>query len=573
MRGQPVGAFAAWFQGIARRPLAVDPARALVLADFEPTRELLPTLPHLCVLPDAPLAPLPGITYARYQHHTNPIAWDASVDDAIRAGVRTAVFLVPFAALPGRTLLHLHKLGIRTVLGWDGDRLRRGSPLYFGLMKLARRALGRLLRRREPVPTVAACRAVLARALPPQALGTPLRIAHLAASLNSGGAERQACYAALGQRQAGHPVRFLGRLPLSGEDGHYLPLLRAGGVPARTNGACWDAAFPALAEKLPRALLAGMPADLAAMVLDLLGELLLDPVDVLHCYVDDCNIVGGIAACLAGVPRVVLSFRNGNPTHFPGLLRPWMKPWYDVLKGHLAVRFCSNSAAGARDYEAWLGLPRESVPVVPNAFIAPPVPPASDRLVKRRELGIAADAPLVAGVFRLHPEKRPLYFLECVAAIRAAVPDLRVVLAGVGPLEADVRAAVARLGLADTVLLLGQHKEVPRLLAAADVLLLVSDWEGTPNVVLEAQHCGCVPVATAAGGTPEALADGVTGHLVGLHDRAGTARLVVALLQDAGRRRRLAAAGPGFVREHFSPEALVRANLALYTAEPLARAA
>ena len=45
--------------------------------------------------------------------------------------------------------------------------------------------------------------------------------------------------------------------------------------------------------------------------------------DVLHCYVDDCNVVGALAGALAGTTAVVLSFRNGNPTNFPGLLRPW----------------------------------------------------------------------------------------------------------------------------------------------------------------------------------------------------------------------------------------------------------
>src|SRR5207249_229665 len=83
---------------------------------------------------------------------------------------------------------------------------------------------------------------------------------------------------------------------------------------------------------------------------------------------------------------------------------------------------------------------------------------------------------------------------------------------------------LADAGLGDTVLLLGQRRDVPHLLAASDVLLLTSDWEGTPNVLLEAQHCGCVPVATDAGGTREAVRPGETGLLVGRDGRGDAVR-------------------------------------------------
>src|SRR5205085_658575 len=76
-----------------------------------------------------------------------------------------------------------------------------------------------------------------------------------------------------------------------------------------------------------------LPPELRDVVIDLVGELLTDPVDVLHCYVDDSNVAGLVAAALAGTPGVVLSFRNGNPTHFPGLFRPWMRPWYRAALG------------------------------------------------------------------------------------------------------------------------------------------------------------------------------------------------------------------------------------------------
>jgi glycosyltransferase involved in cell wall biosynthesis len=533
------------------------------------------------VLPAPPETPLTGVAYHCYRTATNPIRWDDGVDDAIRAGVDTVAFFVPPGDIHGQTLMRLRGLGVRRVLLCDRRGARPMSPLRIAVWKQVASWRDRLLRglglAADDRMTVDQCRAVLAQARPrvPAAdvVGRSLRIAHFVTALNSGGAERQACYAAIGQCQHGHEVRLLTRLALVGEDAHYLPLLRSHGITARFIGSRWDAEFlnawhaqNGHANRSAGFLIAlrKLPSELGGMVVDLLGELVARPVDVLHCYVDDCNIVGAIAGCLAGVPAIILSFRNGNPTNFPGLLRPWMRAWYQAVVDRPGVLLSANAAMGARDYEQWLGLPAGSVPVIRNAFHQPPVPGRETALAWRRDLGIPAGGPLVAGVFRLQPEKRPLYFLECVQRLRELCPNVRVVLAGVGELESQVRRRIEEARLGGVITLLGQRHDVPLILAASDILLLVSDWEGTPNVLLEAQHCGCVPVATDAGGTRESMAPGETGLLVGLNDLDGTAQAVADLLADDSRRRQMAVRGPAFVASRFAPAALYSANLNLY---------
>jgi glycosyltransferase involved in cell wall biosynthesis len=143
---------------------------------------------------------------------------------------------------------------------------------------------------------------------------------------------------------------------------------------------------------------------------------------------------------------------------------------------------------------------------------------------------------------------------------------VRVVLAGVGALEEAVRRRIAELQLNSVITLLGQRQDVPLILAASDALLLVSDWEGTPNVLLEAQHCGCVPVATDAGGSREAMVPEETGVLVGLDAQEETVAALADLLLDSERRRRMAAAGRAFVATHFDPGVLHEANMRLYRA-------
>jgi glycosyltransferase involved in cell wall biosynthesis len=589
-----MGAYAAWLSGTwgdfaaARtRPARLPLERTLLVSDFEPPLACLERhlggLPRLMVLPSPPERPLPGVAYHCFCTATNPIRWDAAVDDAIRGGIDTAAFFLPGEDVHGQTLLRLRRLGVRRVLlaGRDGPRV--ASPLTLALWRRAE-SVGKQIRARfgtapDGEMTEEQCRAIVAEVPPRRAAdpGRPLRIAHFINSLNSGGAERQVCYAAVAQKEAGHDVRLVLRQAAVGDDAHFHYLLDPHGIPAGRIGARWDDDFPDAWRRsgLRPELLRRFPRELRAMVADLLGELLTRPVDVLHCYVDDCNSVGVIAACLAGVPAVVLSFRNGNPTNFPGLLRPWMYPWYRATLGRPGVRLSSNSVMGARDYERWLGLPPDSTPIIRNAFHPFPVPAREEALRCRAELGIAADAPVVAGIFRLQPEKRPAYFVECVAQLRQRVPGLRVLrvlLAGVGPLEAEVRAKLTEHGLNDVILLLGQRPDVPRLLAASDVLLLVSDWEGTPNILLEAQHCGCVPVATDAGGSGEALDPGHSGILVGLDDTEGIVAAVEMVLRDAALRRRMAEAGRAFVAERFAPRALHEENLRLYR-EALADAA
>ena len=571
--------YASWFKGGGWRehhtPAKVCLDRTLLVADGEPSASMMYQwvggVPKVLVLPGAPMNPLPGVSYHTFRLGTNPISWDQRVDEVIdQLGIDTMVSHP--LLLGGQTLVRLRRLGLRKLVLLGEARPRVTSPFRLALKRLAVRGWRSLLRRREHDAdgmSVEQCGAVLQFARPRRTVLDPagsLRIAQFVTSLNSGGAERQGCYAAALQKQHGHDVRVLSRVALEGDEDHYRFLLEPEGVPVRAIGSTWQEEFLEVWRRqgMRSEPFLMLPPELRDFVIDLVAELLLDPVDVLHCYVDDCNIVGAIAGCLVGVPAIVLSFRNGNPSHFPGLHRPWMKPWYQAILGRPGIVLGSNSAMGARDYERWLDLPANSVPVVRNAFVPPTTPTRADALRWRAELGINADAPVVAGVFRLHPEKRPLFFLDCVDCLRRRVPGLRVVLAGVGALEEAVRQRVEQLGLCETVLLLGQRKDVPLVLAGSDVLLLTSNWEGTPNVLLEAQHCGCVPVVTAAGGSSEAIEPGKTAELVGLNDQEGIVESVATLLRDPERRRRMAEAGRAFVVNRFAPNVLYEGNQSLY---------
>src|SRR4051812_8405496 len=223
-----MGAYTAWLScAPSAAPPDVDPARTVLVSDYEPGRadlaRLLGAIPHVLVLPADPERPLPGVAYYRYQTFTNPLRWGAAVDDAFRRGADTVAFLLPPHEVRGQTLLRLRGLGVRRVLLPEGGRLRSHSPWLLALWRRMATLGGRALRTLGAADpdriTEAAARSVFDQAPPRERpAGGPLRVAHFVTSLNSGGAERQVCNAAVGQNRDGLDVRVLTRFSLVGDD-------------------------------------------------------------------------------------------------------------------------------------------------------------------------------------------------------------------------------------------------------------------------------------------------------------------------------------------------------------------
>jgi glycosyltransferase involved in cell wall biosynthesis len=179
---------------------------------------------------------------------------------------------------------------------------------------------------------------------------------------------------------------------------------------------------------------------------------------------------------------------------------------------------------------------------------------------------------LVGTVARLVDVKDLELLLDAVALLRREMPDVRAVIVGDGPERPRLEYRAADRGLSDTVTFLGRIPRVWALLAQLDVFVLTSEYEGVPISVLEAMAAGVAVVATAVGGLPEAVEDGVTGFLVKRqNDRARTASAlaarIAALLRDDELRGHMGEAGKKRVAEHFSPPAAARKMLGLYHGE------
>lgn len=187
-----------------------------------------------------------------------------------------------------------------------------------------------------------------------------------------------------------------------------------------------------------------------------------------------------------------------------------------------------------------------------------------ERQETRRALGIPDGSPVALVAARLHPMKGHGDLFELLPAVWTRVPGLVVLVAGDGPLAADLAARAALPPLAGRVRMLGHREEMADLLAAADFALLPSRSEGLPSALLEAYAASRPAVATAVGGVPEALEDGVEGRLVAPGDGAALRDAIVALALDPGERSAMGERARARVVREFTAAAATRRLEATY---------
>jgi glycosyltransferase involved in cell wall biosynthesis len=214
-----------------------------------------------------------------------------------------------------------------------------------------------------------------------------------------------------------------------------------------------------------------------------------------------------------------------------------------------------------RDY----GLPRARVRVVPNGADLPDAE-AEEPAARQLRLSFRATAvrPLWVCVARLEEQKGHAVLLEALAELAGRGLQFGVALAGGGSLRESLERRAAELGLAERVRFLGPLDEIGPLLAAADAVVMPSHWEGLPLVLLEAQARGAPVVASAVGGIPEVIEDGVSGRLVPAGDAAALAEALAWCQRRPDLARTLGREGERRVRDHYTWDRVVDGFEAVY---------
>jgi glycosyltransferase involved in cell wall biosynthesis len=286
---------------------------------------------------------------------------------------------------------------------------------------------------------------------------------------------------------------------------------------------------------------------------------------IVHTHTAKAGFVGRLAARLAGVPVVVHTY-HGHVLHgyyspaITGLLRRMER-----VLGSLTTRLIAVSEQVKRDLVGYRVANPEKISVIPLGFALKPfLDSASHRGSFRRELGMSNGAPLVGIVGRIFPIKNHRLFLDAAARIAAEEKAARFVVVGDGALRQQMEEHANGLGIADRVIFTGWRRDLPRIYADLDVLVVSSNNEGTPVSAIEAMATGCPVVATRVGGLPDLIDDGETGYLVPRGDADALGAAVIGLLRDRETARRIGESARARVAERFTIERLVADTERLY---------
>ena len=285
------------------------------------------------------------------------------------------------------------------------------------------------------------------------------------------------------------------------------------------------------------------------------SELLEFRPSVLQCYLAHANVAGAMAGSYANVPHILTGIRVAEG-------RSNWHNWLSRRTDRLVTRHVCVSESVAHYAAERMSLPREKLVVIPNGVDVN----RFEAVVPWRlsELGLAADRRMLLFVGRLDEQKRPDWLLQRMPDLAQRLPDHDLVVAGQGPLQHRLQQLVEQLSLGGRIHLLGWRKDVPQLLAAAEMLLVTSAWEGMPGVVLEAMAAAKPVVATEVHGVAELLGPGTAEQVVPSEDGHQFVERVVRFAshhdyaQQVGRRNAVRAA------EQFSIERMVHNYRTLY---------
>ena len=387
--------------------------------------------------------------------------------------------------------------------------------------------------------------------------GQPLRILHVITSLARGGAQAHLLELIKGQRALGHHVELAylkdGEMvadfvphvgfpiPLSGSDGRAQPTAEAA---------------IATVGRLMAAISAIKP-------------------DILHTHLLKADAFGAVCGWLSRVgrrqarPLAIISSKHNDEA-------PLRRRWISHLHGFLsraddAVICCSDHVGR---YVVSVGrVPAGRIRRIYYGIdLARPIALGPTRLSEvRRELGLPVGAPFVLAVGRLDPQKGWPVLLDAMAKVVGTRDRVRphLVIVG-GPQQGDpeyvddlrVRASIP--DLLGHVHFAGVRRDIPDLMAACDLFVLASRWEGFGLVFAEAMAAAKPVVATRVSAVPEVVLDGETGLLVEPDDVEGLASALGRMLSDGGLRARMGSAGYRRVQSEFGAPRMVRETLATY---------
>lgn len=287
------------------------------------------------------------------------------------------------------------------------------------------------------------------------------------------------------------------------------------------------------------------------------------PYSIVHTHTTKPGVVGTLAARRAGIPAVIHTVHLFPFHEQTGRI---VTAAY-VAAERLAARWCDRIVTVGDFQREWAlekGIGRvEQVVSIPNGVRVDSAQTRRTPAEVRAELGIG-DAFMILSTGRLAEQKGIEYLIRAGALLRSEMPSVKIVLAGDGPLRKSLSRLVRDLELGDMVNVLGFRSDVGDLLAACDLVVLPSLWEGLSISLLEAMAIGKPVVTTTIASNREVTNDGEAAVLVPPKDQQNLAGAIRALAKDEPRREELGRRGREVQRERYTLQRMLDAYLSVY---------
>lgn len=369
------------------------------------------------------------------------------------------------------------------------------------------------------------------------------KIAVVTHTLPSGGAEKQSILLVSALRRSGKDCELLLLDYLTPENSTHLDFCLSKGIQPRLCkfGSLENLASLELSDKAIRELLNPNINPYALELANLLDMLVSKDITKIISSLDGNNIVSLMAAVILN-KQIHLSFRSYAPDRMHHIPQDIAKDFYGALISFNKITFSGNSKLGNRDYARYLNIDPARITYIENF------------LDNAQKINSQAATPSqtrthidVLGVFRLASEKNPILFLNYCHEIRTFLPNSNFLIVGDGPMRGDLEAKIHDFKLMENFTILKQGN-IESLMDRAKVLLLTSDFEGTPNVVVEAMAKGLPVFAKGVGENVNLLKDG-RGYILDPTHISKDAKLISDVIKNEQKRLEIGVKSKAFIAQ------------------------
>ena len=287
-------------------------------------------------------------------------------------------------------------------------------------------------------------------------------------------------------------------------------------------------------------------------------------IQILHSHSYKENIVALLLSRICNVPHLVRT-EHGHPEPYSVVRNP--KHWCVLAADRLAAKYTEAQIVGVSSDLGtfWKECTDPTrVSIIRNGVDIQSVRSSYSQAEAKHRLGIPAEMVVIGSAARLEHVKRHDLFLAAAKHLATQVSSSYFVIAGAGRHKQAVERLIVQYGLENRVALLGERHDVYDVLRAMDVLLICSDHEGIPMVMLEAMSLGVVVVSRNVGGIPEVIRNGINGVLVSSDNPVELGRTCMSVLGDSCLMENLRKSANDDIRREYSADKNAERMLELY---------